>query len=135
MTLRKTLVAASLAMLGVAAATPALAWHHGPRVGISFGFGYPYYGGYYPYYRPYYAPYAYYPPAVVAAPPVTYVEQSPSGAPQYSTPQYAPAPQAQAQAEQSWYFCRESNSYYPYVQSCASPWQRVAPSPQAPQGR
>jgi hypothetical protein len=119
MTLRKALIAATLAALGAAAAAPAQAWHHGPRVGITFGFGFPYYGGYYPYYPPY----AYYPPAVVAAPPVTYIEQS-SVAPAQQAAPAASAP------DNAWYFCRESNAYYPYVQNCASEWQRVAPSPQ-----
>jgi hypothetical protein len=119
MNLRKTLIAATLAALGAAAAAPALAWHHGPRIGISFGFGFPYYGGYFPYY----APYGYYPPAVVAPPPVAYVEQS-------SAPVQQAAPAAPAQGGNYWHFCRESNAYYPYVQTCPSEWQRVAPSPQ-----
>ena len=29
----------------------------------------------------------------------------------------------------SWYYCNESRAYYPYVKECASPWQRVAPTP------
>ena len=51
----------------------------------------------------------YYPP-----PPVT----------QYVEPDPAPsAPQP------SWFYCPDSNAYYPYVQQCASGWQPVAPQP------
>lgn len=50
----------------------------------------------------------------------------------------APQPQAQAQAPAqpqagapapTWFFCQDTQTYYPYVQSCASPWQRVVPQP------
>ena len=53
--------------------------------------------------------------------------------PQYSVPpqsQYSPQPQPQSQAQpesQNWYFCQESQAYYPNVQSCAGGWQRQAP--------
>lgn len=109
-----------------------------------------------PYYRPsyyyppssyYYPPSSYYyPPAPIyyqSTPPV-YIERAPS----YSVPQqpqyYAPQPQSQQQPEsqysvppqsqvqpqtqpQSWYFCAESQAYYPNVQSCPGGWQRHAP--------
>lgn len=29
----------------------------------------------------------------------------------------------------TWFFCADSQAYYPYVQDCASPWQRVVPHP------
>lgn len=29
----------------------------------------------------------------------------------------------------SWYYCRDSQMYYPHVTSCASPWQEVPASP------
>jgi hypothetical protein len=63
----------------------------------------------------YYEPRYYYPPAVVvpSSPPV-YIEQG----------QAAAAPDSQY-----WYFCRESETYYPYVKECAGPWQRVVPQP------
>ena len=84
---------------------------HGVRFGFHFGapLWYPA-----PYYYP--PPVYYYPPPVVAAPaaPPVYIEQG-----------QAPAPRA----EQYWYFCPDSKAYYPYVQSCASTWQRVAPRP------
>lgn len=77
-----------------------------------------YYPGpyYYPSYPAYYPPY----PAVVeAAPsaPTVYIEQ-----PRASQP-------AAADAGAWWYYCNESGAYYPYVRECASPWQRVAPTP------
>ena len=74
-------------------------------------------GGYYgsPYYYP---PSYYYPPYPAASPPV-YMEQ---GAP---APATAPAP---SQAYW-WYYCADSQSYYPYVRQCPGGWQRVAPQP------
>lgn len=32
-------------------------------------------------------------------------------------------------ADQYWYYCPDSETYYPYVKQCASPWHRVAPQP------
>ena len=99
----------------------------GLALGSAVGYGY----GYYPraYYSPYYSPYWYSPyaydsaPVVSAAPPV-YVEQSQADAP-------AAEPRQGRQGRQgSWYFCRDSNAYYPYVQQCATEWERVAPRPQ-----
>ena len=99
-------------------------WHGGhghvhSSVAIGVGFGGPFwYGGYWPYYYGgYYAPYPYPYPAAVAAPagPAAYVEQG------------QPAPGAAAGAY--WYYCNESQAYYPYVNQCAGPWQRVSPQP------
>jgi len=36
---------------------------------------------------------------------------------------------AERDADQYWYFCPDSQTYYPYVKQCASPWHRVAPQP------
>jgi hypothetical protein len=97
--------------------------HRGARVGVFIGapvvvspWWYhprPYYYGAYPY--PYYGP-------VVREEPTVYIEQN-SPAPA------APAPQAQApqQQQQYWYYCQDTNTYYPHAQTCASPWQRVLP--------
>jgi hypothetical protein len=41
----------------------------------------------------------------------------------------APAQVVQQPAEQYWYYCADSKTYYPYVQKCATPWQRVSPRP------
>lgn len=76
---------------------------------------YPYPYAYYPpaYYEP-----GYYDPAAAAVPysPPTYIEQGDAQA-------------APAQPEASWYYCAETNSYYPYVKQCPGGWQRVAPQP------
>lgn len=62
------------------------------------------------------APRYYYPaPVVVQAAPPVYIERDP--------PVAAPAESTY------WYFCRESNTYYPYVSTCAGEWQRVTPQP------
>ncbi len=110
-----------LALAGMAASGPALAqghgyrghgYSHGPSVRFGFSIGgpiYPYWG--YP--RPYY----YYPPAVVAvpAPPTTYIEQGPGA--------------GEPEASSYWYYCRDTQAYYPYVKSCPGGWQRVTPQP------
>lgn len=52
--------------------------------------------------------------------------------PQYVAPIYietgepalAPAP---AQPQAYWYYCAESQTYYPYVEQCAGAWQPVVP--------
>jgi hypothetical protein len=107
----------AIAILVLAAmSTPALAGgrhhHHGPRVSLGFHFGVPLFSPWY--YHP--APVYYYPAAPVyvqpPAPPV-YVERSdvvPEGA-------------------GTWYFCRESNTYYPYVKQCPGGWTRVPAQP------
>lgn len=93
--------------------------HHRGHVGIYFGAPFvPYYAA------PYYPRYYYYPPTVVVPPsPPVYIEQAPSAT--WSTPlaQSAPA---------YWYYCADSQTYYPYVQRCASPWQQVIPQPSGP---
>lgn len=121
------LLAAAVAVAGLASATSAYArgghghYHRGgARVGVfigapAFAYGYGWYG-----YRPYYPYPYYYPPAYVPAPvvvqpatPPVYVERSDE--------------QAAAPAPEYWYYCPDTKSYYPYVGTCASPWQRVAP--------
>jgi hypothetical protein len=133
-------IAASMAAL--IACAPAQAQHrghfHGPRVtfGIGLGFGAPYY----PYYRPYYyAPYPYYYPPVVIRPlpPPVYIER-PDTIDERMQPQaqyQAPAPaQPRASVTQNdwWFYCPDSQAYYPYVQQCSVEWQRVTPRPPAP---
>lgn len=96
--------------------------HHGARIGLFIGAPlipfYYYYPRYYT--APVYSPY--YPPAAMSSAPV-YVEQN------------APAAEAAAPAQGStsyWYYCRDSQTYYPYVQQCASPWQQVVPQTPPP---
>jgi hypothetical protein len=76
------------------------------------------------YYRPYYY-YPTYPTVVEYVPsaPTVYYQQ-----PAYQQPPAAVAPAAPADSGNWWYYCNDSKTYYPYAQSCASGWQRVAPS-------
>jgi hypothetical protein len=105
--------------------------HSHVRYGFALGWPwYPYYAApyYYPpsYYSPYYDdPYArslfyFYP-----APPAT-----PDYLPQYteSGPTQA-APPGQGDSEWWYYYCAESNGFYPYVKECAAGWVRVPPRP------
>ncbi len=132
MKMSKTVIA-SLALLLCGALVAESAFARGPhgraRIGIYIGapvvgFGFGYHGFYPPpfYYPPfYYPPYYYNPPyqpapVVIQQQPPVYVEQNPPAASQ-------PAPGAY------WYYCADSRAYYPYVNECASAWQRVAPQP------
>jgi hypothetical protein len=36
---------------------------------------------------------------------------------------------AAASAQNFWYFCPQTKTYYPYVQSCAAPWEAVPAVP------
>jgi len=68
-------------------------------------------------------------------PPVVVVEQQPQVVmvPQ-AAPVYAPQQAAPQAAAQVWYFCDASQTYYPYVASCAGGWRSVpATPPGAPQ--
>jgi hypothetical protein len=64
---------------------------------------------------PYPYPYPSYPPVIIERSPPVYIEQ----------PQAIPEP---AQAAY-WYYCAESNNYYPYVQRCPAGWRRIEPQP------
>ena len=59
-------------------------------------------------------------------PPVIIHQQAPNVYVQ-PAPQYAPAPPAPE--SNYWYFCRESNGYYPYVKQCPQGWMKVVPTP------
>jgi hypothetical protein len=90
--------------------------HHHSRSHVGIWFTVP---GPFFYPPPYYSPRYYYPPAVVVPAPVsspTYIER--------------PVAEAAAPAESGayWYYCRNTQTYYPYVQQCASPWERVVPN-------
>lgn len=118
-----------LALLLISGTGGALADHGRSRVSVGMYFGPPVSPWYYgppPYY--YYPP-AYYPPRVVvvpAAPPPVYIEQSPQ-------PPAPPPPLAEAPAPKAnyWYYCRNSQAYYPYVRDCPEGWEQVVPQPQA----
>lgn len=90
--------------------------HERYRAHVGVFFGDPGFGwyGYRPYYYPYPSPY-YYPPTVVVPPPVV-----------AAPPVYIERPEAPA-ASSYWYYCPDTKAYYPYVRTCPSPWQRVAP--------
>ena len=104
-------------ILAVASGSALARGHHGggPRVSFGIHFGVPLFHPWYPayYYPPVYYP-AYYPPMVVSPPaPPTYVERS----------------DVVPESPGTWYFCRESNSYYPYVKQCPGGWTRVPAQP------
>ena len=101
-------------LLSAAGIGDALADHGHSRyrgsVGVVIG---PYWG---PWYYP--PPQYYYPPVVIErTPPSVYIEQPPAL-------EVAPAAPASY-----WYFCREANSYYPYVKECPAGWHKVLPQP------
>ncbi len=94
----------------------------GPLVGVGVGVGlwelsrpHYYYPGYYPDY--YYSS----PPVVIQqASPDVYIRQAPQPAP------------AQPQEPAYWYYCEDSQGYYPYVKQCSKGWMKVVPTPPAP---
>ena len=91
--------------------------HHRSRVGVGVFFGAPLY----PYYHYPYSPYPryYYPPTVVVPSAPVYIEQSTAPA--------APVAAPEQGGTAYWYYCPDSQTYYPYVQQCASQWQQVIP--------
>ena len=99
-------------------------FHGAGRVGVFVGVAPPLF------YSPFYYPRYYYPPAVVVPGPVAsapaYIEQPALG-------EAGPPPVGVPAATGAyWYYCRDSQTYYPYVQECASPWDRVAPNSAPP---
>lgn len=95
----------------------------GARVGVVVGAPFvasPWW--YYPYPYPHYYGYGYDP---YYHPPAVYVQEQPT----VYLEQQAPPPASALQAEPYWYYCQDSKTYYPYVQTCATPWQRVIPYP------
>jgi hypothetical protein len=67
---------------------------------------------------------------IVQQPPAqVYIEQgqpAAPAAPQAAPPAPAAAPQA---APQYWYYCKNPQGYYPYVNQCPVPWQQVPATP------
>ena len=116
MTLIKAAAASALVLASLGAA-PADA-HGSVRFGFAFGV-------------PLYPPAWYYPPPAYYYPPPVYVQPAPAPVyvepPQNTAP--APVPQVQSAPEQYWYYCPDSKTYYPYVTTCSSAWQRVRPQP------
>lgn len=131
--MRKTILSTVAATLLIATSLPADArgghGHSHARIGVYIGAPVVI-GGWWGAPRPYYSPaYYHYPPApvvvreVVREPLVFYDER---GNP---VPAQAQIPPQTAAAAPTWFFCPDSQTYYPYAQTCASPWQRVAPHP------
>jgi hypothetical protein len=87
---------------------------------------------YYPAYYPSYYPYYYTPAPVVVREvvrePLVYYDERGNPVPPAQPQNQAQGPQPSAAAP-TWFFCADSQTYYPYAQTCASPWQRVAPLP------
>jgi hypothetical protein len=116
-----------IAALGLLTSTPADAHgrHHRSHVHFGFAFGFPA-PLFYP--APVYYPYPhYYYPQPVYVPPPQYVEQHPPPASAPQPPAPAPAAPSQGGSGYYWYYCPDSQTYYPYVQTCASQWQQVVP--------
>lgn len=102
-------------------------WAHGrgrPRVSLGLHFGVPLYGWNYApppyYYYPYYGP-----TVIMQSPPPVYVERY------VEQPPPADSTGPQGPVQHYWYYCRETETYFPYVKECPGGWQRVVP--QAPQ--
>jgi hypothetical protein len=109
--MKRVLVLMAAACIGaLAIAAPADA-HGGGRVRFGVVVGAPLWWGWHPWH--------YYPPyervIVERREPTVYVERD--------------AADEQRDADQYWYFCPDSKTYYPYVKQCPSPWQRVVPHP------
>ncbi len=111
--MKRVALAILVVVLAVASGAALAHGRGGSRLSLGFHFGVPL-GWSYPYY--YYPPPAYYyPPPVVVQPssPPVYVERS----------------DVVPEGPGSWFFCRESNTYYPYVKQCPGGWQRVPAQP------
>ena len=127
----KTALVAGVVAACVLASLPASAGgrhRHGPGVSFGFVFGPPVYYGpryYAPYYGPRYYPYAYAP--YYASPPYPVVEAAPAAPPVYVERESAQS--APALPAGYWYYCAESQAYYPHVKQCPGGWQQVPPQP------
>jgi hypothetical protein len=109
---RRTLILAVAAAIGaVAVAGPADA--HGRRGRVHFGvvIGGPLWWHAWPHYPRYYDERV----IVERQGPTVYVEKDADG--------------GERDADQYWYYCPDSATYYPYVKQCASPWHRIEPQP------
>ncbi len=118
-------IRAGLHILGIAAvltlglaATAAADAHPRGRVHFGLWVGGPLWWGGMPYGYGYGYPYVVERPIIVQEAPAEPLVVQPSVTQQANT----------------WYYCREAQMYYPYVSSCASPWQEVpaTPTPAAP---
>jgi hypothetical protein len=109
--MRRVLILAVAAVIGaLAAAGPADAHGRRGRVHLGVVIGGPLWWHAWPHYPRYYERVI-----VERQGPTVYVEKDADG--------------VERDADQYWYFCPDSETYYPYVKQCASPWHRVAPQP------
>ena len=83
-------------------------------VGVGVVIGAPLGWGYYPGWYSYAPAYSYPSTVVIESSPPVYVERGPAG----------------QSGGDSWYYCRKSRAYYPYVKNCPAGWERVAPRPE-----
>lgn len=85
-------------------------------------------------------PYYYYAPApvvvrerVIVREPLVFYDKDGNPVPPERSAQPPPqSPPQQGAVAPIWYFCPDTQTYYPYAQSCASAWQRVVPHPPPP---
>jgi hypothetical protein len=103
---------------------------YAPPPAFAYSYGYPYY--------PY--PYAYSQPQVIVTQPPqpqVYIEQGGSitsvpDANANAQPPAQAAPSTSAGNSQGyWYYCEQSDTYYPYVKECPAGWKQVTPTPPA----
>jgi len=111
----RALAIATTVTLGLAATGVTTVEAH-PRVRVGVWVGGPFWWGPGPYYG--YGGYPY--PYVVERPVVVQAPAEPM----------VVAPSAAQQAT-TWYYCHDSQMYYPHVSTCASPWQEVPAAPAA----
>ena len=107
-------------------------WYGGwgwPYFGLGVAAGailsYPYYSyPYYPYYSyPYYDPYVY---APAYSPRVIYRQRGDA----YTDEEgYSEPATTRSSSGGTWYYCRQSNAYYPYVKRCSGGWEKVPAIP------
>lgn len=98
----------------------------GPIVRVGFSYGFPIYAPrYFP--APFYTSPGYAFPAPVYAYPPAVIRYSPS--PVYIERTIAPAESEPSQAQNDWYYCAGSQTYYPYTKECPGGWQRVPAQP------
>jgi hypothetical protein len=116
-------------------------WHGGGYWRGGWGWGWPIFGlgvaagallSYPYYYQPYYPYYPYdpsyaYAPTYSPSPRVIVREREPAYADErvYSEPARA---RYSARGD-TWYYCKKSNAYYPYVRRCAGGWKKVPAVP------
>ncbi|WP_322028684.1 hypothetical protein [Paraburkholderia sp. J76] len=99
-------------------------------VGFYYGPGFVYGYPFYPYYYPAYIGSVYYPYVSGDFPqPTQWIEEGDAQAqPQYGG-QGGPGGQDSGPPYGVWYYCAASQTYYPYVRTCAGGWQQVPARP------